>query len=200
MVTEPSAGSDIILAKRPGFATYYYDVENVRACDTSFENQNKGGVTCSNPLLTLNDLATNHVVAMNVTELRANPSRYCGKKVIIYKNGRRFDLDLFIADGCERCSIGSASGDTWNPNGASGIDLSKEVLDQITGNKACHDGYTHIEFEIVDQTLFSFEGVLPSPVAVSTSSQPSRQSPSALKQGTSIVRSTVSATPTSSAC
>lgn len=192
---EASARFDIVQEKLSGFATYYYDVENVRACNTSFENQNKGGVTCSTPLLTLNDLATNHVVAMNVTQLRANPSRYCGKKVIVYKNGRRFDFNLFIADGCERCSIGSASVDTWNPNGAPGLDFSLRILDQITGGEACHDGYAHIEFEILDETLHSFEGVLPTPIVLSS------HSASALNQGTNLASSPAAlATTTSPAC
>ena len=140
-----------------GFGTYYYDIKQVEACGTSFANQNMGSVECSNTAgLTLNDIDSNYIVAMNHTQLIGDMSLYCGKKVLVTVNGVQSDLPLFIGDGCERCGTGSSSDDTWNANGAPGLDFSYSVLSQFS-SEACTDGHIDISWEIVDESLYNFD-------------------------------------------
>ncbi|OBT60102.1 hypothetical protein VE03_10405 [Pseudogymnoascus sp. 23342-1-I1] len=61
------------LNKGSGFGTYYYDVEQIEACGTSFSAQNQGGVMCSHiTSLPLTEINSNYVVAMNNTLLRSS--------------------------------------------------------------------------------------------------------------------------------
>lgn len=63
-----------------GFGTYYYDIEQVQACGTDFSNQNLGFVECNyNTGLSLNEIDSNYVVAMNHTQIAADLAYYCGK-------------------------------------------------------------------------------------------------------------------------
>ena len=130
-----------------GVGTYYYDVEQIDACGTSFKFQNMGGVMCSSDtLLTLNEMDTQNVVAMSNADLGADPSKYCGKKVVVTVDGKKSDMPLFIGDGCERC------------NSEPGLDFSYSVLNQLTGGDACNMGKAQISWEILDETIYNFEG------------------------------------------
>lgn len=141
-----------------GFGTYYYDVETVSACGTSFEYQNMGPVMCNQQTaLTLNDINSNYIVAMNNTQLGSDPSLYCGKKVVVSVNGQASDLPLFIGDGCQRCGEGSPDASTWNAQGAPGLDFSLSVLNKISDGAGCTDGHVDITWEIVDETLYNFD-------------------------------------------
>lgn len=141
-----------------GFGTYYYDVQDVDACGTSFSNQNLGDVECNQQTgLTLDDINSNYIVAMNNTQLTSDPSLYCGKKVVVTVNGEASDLPLFIGDGCQRCGTGSSDSDTWNAEGAPGLDFSYSVLNELSGGDACNDGHIDISWEIVDETLYNFD-------------------------------------------
>lgn len=153
------ASAQSVISSGEGFGTYYYDIEQVDACGTTFEYQNMGGVMCSSEtLLSLNQMNTNNIVAMNNTQLGANPSQYCGKKVVVSVNGQQSDLELFIGDGCQRCGTGSSSSDTWNSEGAPGLDFSYSVLDQLSGGSACNDGHIAISWEILDESVYDFDG------------------------------------------
>ncbi|KAJ6003727.1 hypothetical protein N7522_006419 [Penicillium canescens] len=137
-----------------GFVTYYYDVEQVNTCGTTFESQNQGGVMCSSLIpLSLNQINTNHLVAMNSTQLRQDPAKYCGKQVIVSVSGKPSTMQLFIGDGCERCSVGSSSARIWNAEGAPGLDFSYTVLDELAGGNACSLGHLAISWEITDTTI-----------------------------------------------
>lgn len=152
------ASAQSTISSGQGFGTYYYDIDQVDACGTSFENQNQGGVMCSSAtLLSLDQMNTNYVVAMNNSQLRADPS-LCGKKVVVTVNGQQSDLPLFIGDGCQRCATGPSSSDTWNAEGAPGLDFSYSVLDQLSGGSACNDGHIEISWEILDETIYNFDG------------------------------------------
>jgi hypothetical protein len=141
-----------------GFGTYYYDVEDVEACGTTFEYQNLGDVECNQETgLTLDQIDSNYLVAMNNTQLISDPSLYCGKKVVVSVNGQASDLELFIGDGCQRCGTGSADADTWNSEGAPGLDFSLTVLNELSSGSACDDGHIDITWEIVDETLYNFD-------------------------------------------
>ncbi|KAH8700966.1 hypothetical protein BGW36DRAFT_261986, partial [Talaromyces proteolyticus] len=145
------------IASGEGFGTYYYDIQQVDACGTSFEYQNQGGVMCnSQSLLSLDQMNTNYVVAMNNSDIRADPSKYCGKKVVVTVNGQQSDMPLFIGDGCQRCATGSASSDTWDAQGAPGLDFSYSVLNELSGGSACDDGHVAISWEILDETIYDF--------------------------------------------
>lgn len=140
-----------------GFGTYYYDIEQIEACGADFEFQNLGYVECS--LLTplsLNQVDSNYIVAMNHTQLVGDMALYCGKRVIVSVNGIPSSLPLFIGDGCERCGTGSSSNTIWNPTGAPGLDFSYSVLSELSAS-ACDAGHISISWEIVDDTLYDFD-------------------------------------------
>ncbi|CEO60119.1 hypothetical protein PMG11_04759 [Penicillium brasilianum] len=153
------ASAQSVVSSGQGFGTYYYDIDQVDACGTTFEYQNQGGIMCSSEtLLSLDAMDTNYVVAMNNTQLGADPSKYCGKKVVVTVNGQKSDLPLFIGDGCQRCGTGSSTSDTWNAQGAPGLDFSYSVLDQLSGGSACNDGHVEISWEILDETIYNIDG------------------------------------------
>ncbi|TWU71472.1 hypothetical protein ED733_003038 [Metarhizium rileyi] len=138
-----------------GFATYYYDIENVKACGTDFVNQNQGYVACSpGTARSLNQIGTNYLVAMNNTELQKNRKKYCGKRVIVTVNGEKSTLPFFIGDGCERCGGGPLTG-PWNPVGAPGLDFSYSALSELS-TQACSAGHIELSWEIADEALFQF--------------------------------------------
>ncbi|EED14721.1 hypothetical protein TSTA_041960 [Talaromyces stipitatus ATCC 10500] len=150
-----------------GFGTYYYDVENVDDCGTSFKYQNMGPVMCNQETaLTLNDINSNYIVAMNNTQLGSDPSLYCGKKVVVSVNGQASDLPLFIGDGCQRCGGGSLDATTWNAQAAPGLDFSLSVLNEISGGAGCTNGHVDITWEIVDETLYNFDTNAPASLSM----------------------------------
>ena len=152
-----------------GFGTYYYNIGQTNACGSDFAAQNEGFVECS-PLaaLSLNQINSEYLVAMNHSQLVGNMAKYCGKRVIVSVNGVLSSLPLFIGDGCKRCSTGSSS--IWDPNGAPGLDFSYSVLNDLSAN-ACPDGHISISWKIVDETLYNFHknetGSLEGPVVLS---------------------------------
>ncbi|KFY94498.1 hypothetical protein V500_03239 [Pseudogymnoascus sp. VKM F-4518 (FW-2643)] len=200
-----------------GFGTYYYDIEKIETCGTSFAAQNQGGVMCSHiTSLPLTEMNSNYVVAMNNTLLRGDMAKYCGKKVVVSVNGVASDLPLFIGDGCERCGTGSSTSDTWEANGAPGLDFSYSVLNELSAS-ACADGHIDITWDIVDETLYNFDtdgsGTAQGPAsgssssgssssaaasvattaAASTSSSASQESTSASQESTSASQESTSA-------
>ena len=159
-----------------GFGTYYYDVVEVEACGTDFSAQNQGPVECSfSTALSLDQINSNYIVAMNHSQLVGDMALYCGKKVVVSVNGVASDLPLFIGDGCARCGTGSSSSDVWNADGAPGLDFSYSVLSELSSS-ACTDGHISITWEIVDETLYNFDTNAPGspegPVGGSGSSSP----------------------------
>ncbi|ELR10690.1 hypothetical protein VC83_08331 [Pseudogymnoascus destructans] len=177
-----------------GFGTYYFDVEQIETCGTSFAAQNQGGVMCSHiASLPLTDINTNYVVAMNNTLLRGDMAKYCGKKVVVSVNGVASSLPLFIGDGCERCGTGPSTSDTWEANGAPGLDFSYSVLNELSGS-ACADGHIDITWEIVDEKLYNFDtdgsGTVQGPASGGSSSGSS--SSAAAKVATTATTSTSS--------
>ena len=140
-----------------GFGTYYYDVEQLNACGNDFGPQNEGPVECSfSTALSLDQVNSQYLVAMNHSQLVGDIATYCGKRVIVSVNGVPSSLPLFIGDGCQRCGTGSSSSDSWDPNGAPGLDFSYSVLSELSSS-ACSDGHISISWEIVDETLYNFD-------------------------------------------
>jgi hypothetical protein len=145
------------LSSGSGFGTYYYDIEQINACGTSFAAQNEGGVMCSHiTSLSLTNMNTNYVVAMNNTLLRGDMIKYCGKKVVVFVNSVASNLPLFIGDGCERCATGPSTSGSWDANGAPGLDFSYSVLNELSGS-ACAKGHIDIAWNIVDEMLYNFD-------------------------------------------
>jgi hypothetical protein len=166
-----SASAQSVIDNGEGFGTYYYDIEQVNACGTTFEDQNKGGVMCSSAtLLSLDQMDTNYVVAMNNTQLREDPSLYCGKKVAVSINGQPSDMALFIGDGCYRCGLGSSSNNEWNAEGAPGLDFSYTVLSRLSEGSACKDGHIALSWEILDELIYNFDGISSGALSSSDSS------------------------------
>ncbi|CAG8013480.1 unnamed protein product [Penicillium salamii] len=146
-----------IIDSGQGFGTYYYDIEQVDSCGTTFQYQNKGGLMCSpTTLLSLDQIGTNYVVAMNNTQLGIDLSMYCGKRVVVSINGRQSDLQLFIGDGCQRCGLSSSVSDIWKAEGAPGLDFSYTVLNELSGGNACTAGHVAISWEILDEKVYDF--------------------------------------------
>ena len=140
-----------------GFGTYYYDIEQVEACGNDFALQNEGPVECSfSTALSLDQINSNYLVAMNRSQLVRDMAMYCGKRVIVSVNGMPSSLPLFIGDGCQRCGTGSASSDVWDPSRAPGLDFSYSVLSELSAG-ACTYGHISISWEIVDETLYDFD-------------------------------------------
>jgi hypothetical protein len=140
-----------------GFGTYYYDVEHVVACNTSFLAQNSGNLECSSETaLSLDQVNSNYVVAMNHSQLVSDMTKFCGKRIIVTINGRQSDLPFFVGDGCQRCAGGSSSDTTWSPVQAPGLDFSYSALKELYGDAACTDGHVPISWEIVDDTIYDF--------------------------------------------
>jgi hypothetical protein len=145
------------IASGTGFGTYYYDTEQVNACSNDFGPQNQGPVECSSATaLSLDQIDSNYLVAMNHTQLIGDIASYCGKRVVVSVNGVPSSLPLFIGDGCQRCGTGSSASDVWDANGAPGLDFSYSVLSELSSS-ACADGHISISWEIVDDTLFNFD-------------------------------------------
>ena len=143
--------------KGTGFGTYYYDVGQVHACGNNFGSQNTGPVECSLlTALSLGQINSEYLVAMNHSQLVEDMATYCGKRVIVSVDGVPSTLPLFIGDGCQRCGAGSASSDVWDPNEAPGLDFSYSVLSRLSAN-ACIDGHISISWKIVDDTLYDFD-------------------------------------------
>jgi hypothetical protein len=148
------AHSQTAIYSGTGFGTYYYDIGQNNVCGTEFASQNEGFVECS-PLaaLSLNQINSEYLVAMNHSQLIGSMTKYCGKRVIVSVNGVSSSLPFFIGDGCQRCSTGSST--IWDPNGAPGLDFSYSALGNLSSN-ACIDGHISISWKIMDETLYDF--------------------------------------------
>lgn len=152
-----SAAAQTVLNSGSGFGTLYYDISDVNGCQDDFSLQNEGFVECNFFTgLSLDEMNTDYVVAMNHTLLAGNLAKYCGKKVIVTSNGVQSDLPLFIGDGCARCAGGPSTNTVWNPNGAPGLDFSYTVAQELNSN-ACFAGHFPLTWEIVDETLYNFD-------------------------------------------
>jgi hypothetical protein len=150
-----SAKAQDVIYSGTGFGTYYYDVEEVQACGTDFSNQNLGDVECNLQTgLTLDQINSDYLVAMNHTQLVGDMALYCGRKVIVTVNGVTSDLPLFIGDGCQRCGTGSSTSTVWNPTGAPGLDFSYSVLSQLN-SEACDAGHIDISWQITNESKSS---------------------------------------------
>jgi hypothetical protein len=192
-----------IIYSGTGSGTYYYDIEQVEACGTDFVDQNLGDVECSfSTALSLDDIDSNYVVAMNHTQLVGDLALYCGRRVVVSVNGIASSLPLFIGDGCERCGTGSSSNTSWNPDGAPGLDFSYSVLSELSAS-ACDAGHIDITWEILDDVLYDFDtnapGLPEGPVSSPTICNSSPTTTSAAVPTTLVTTRSVSAgTPTTS--
>ncbi|KAL5089494.1 hypothetical protein Trisim1_005190 [Trichoderma cf. simile WF8] len=149
--------SQSVINSGNGFGTYYYDVVDRNGCGNNFANINTGFVECNQFTgLSLNQINSNNVVAMNRTLLASNFAKYCGKKVVVSFNGVPSSQQFFIGDGCERCATGPSTASVWNPNGAPGLDFSLSGLDGINSN-GCFAGHLDISWQILDETLYNFD-------------------------------------------
>lgn len=77
----PSASAQSVIYSNEEFGTYYYDIEQVDACGTTFKDPNSGGVMCSSAtILSLDQMNTNPYVAMNNTRQEKFPGCTAVKK------------------------------------------------------------------------------------------------------------------------
>lgn len=152
------AHSATVISEGSGWGTYYYDVTDTDVCGSNFASIDSGDVTCGwYSAITLDQVDSDYLVAMNVTQLEDNLTTYCGMQVIVSVDGVASDLPFFIGDGCERCSQGSVDQTTWNVDGSPGLDFSYTALNTLLDGAACDDGYHAITWEIVDTKLYSFD-------------------------------------------
>lgn len=147
----PSASAQSVVYRNEEFGTYYYSIEQVDACGTTFKDPNSGGVMCSSAtILSLDQMNTNPYVDMNNTQPREIPRLCSGKKVIDSINGQQFDIAAFIGDGCQRCGVGSSSSPIWDTEGAPGLDFSYTILSKLSEGSACSDGHVAISWKFLD--------------------------------------------------
>jgi len=156
--TPGTSSKNVLLASVAGQAidaTFYYDMNGPGTCGASQGIKDfgiEGGYTFCEPsdvskAKTLKQRGTNNIVAMPSSILAANPSKYCGKKVVVTWEGKkRDDLPLFIWDGCEKC------------NENDGLDFSSTVFGDIAGTANCGAGRipNKMTWEIVDETLLPY--------------------------------------------
>lgn len=151
----PGLSQSVIYAGT-GFGTYYYDLEATEACDYDFQPIDAANVECSYYTgLSLDDIGSSYLVAMNTTQLNQDMSLYCGKQVNVYVNGELSPYQFFVGDGCLRCALGGDTNYNWNSYGAPGLDFSYTALSQLSSD-ACADGYIDITWEIVDTVVYPF--------------------------------------------
>ena len=152
----PGALTQDVMFSGEGFGTYYYDVFDMDGCATGYQGMENGLVECSLEVaLTLKQINSDYVVAMNHTQLAADLGKWCGKRVIVSVNGQPSSMPFFIGDGCERCGTGSPDSATWNPAGAPGLDFSFAALNELN-SLACAQGHIDISWEIVDEQIYNF--------------------------------------------
>ncbi|KAH8691798.1 hypothetical protein BGW36DRAFT_304276 [Talaromyces proteolyticus] len=133
-----------IIYSGSGIGTYYYDIQNPYACNQDMSSMNTANdVACWSK--TLEDINSQYLVAMNVSELDTDRTKYCGKKVIVSVNGVASNLPLFIGDGCERCATGPP-----------GLDLSYSVANTLYSS-VCKYGHLDLSWEVVDEIVQSFD-------------------------------------------
>lgn len=150
------AAAESTLFSGSGFGTFYYNLGDTDVCNYDLSSMDNGDVECSNSALTLNEINSPYLVAMNHSQLDGNLGTYCGKKLVVKVNGVASDLPLFIGDGCERCGNGTADQTEWDQYGAPGLDFSYEVAMQLNSD-ACSQGHFDITWEILDETIYDFD-------------------------------------------
>lgn len=133
--------------------TFYYDLR--KTCPgIPYFPENNGYPYCAsyNPsgatYKTLAQLGTNNVIAIDINVLSANRARLCGKKVLVYKDGKPVSApdggSFFVWDGCEACIGGGR------------LDFSLSGLQNAASN-ACNLGVVPgISWKVVDEVVTPF--------------------------------------------
>jgi hypothetical protein len=116
-----------------GWGTFYYDVTGRSCPGFGPYAENNGYPTCTSfdpaRYRTLAQYGTNNIVAIDASVLAADRARYCGKEIVIYRNGVRVPGGPYVVfDGCAACQ------------GGQGIDFSLTALNNIDNGNACNDG------------------------------------------------------------
>jgi len=116
-----------------GWGTFYYDYTGKSCPGFPPYAENKGYPTCTSfdpaKFKQLDQYGTNNIVAIDAGVLGADRAKYCGKEIVIYKNGVRVPGGPYVVfDGCDAC------------RGGLGIDFSLTALNNIDNGNACNDG------------------------------------------------------------
>lgn len=155
LLLAPGALTQEVMFSDVGYGTYYYDVFDKDAC-LADPGMDKNPVECSHEIyLSLEEINSDYLVAMNHTQLASDLGRWCGKRVIVSVNGKPSDMPFFIGDGCGRCSRDLTEGDEWNSAGAPGLDFSFAALNKFN-SEACEKGHIDISWDIVDEQIYDF--------------------------------------------
>lgn len=147
----PSGGGNV-LYQGSGSGTYYYDIRG-QSCNGETYAENNGYPSCTSfapgpNQQTLAQVNSNNVVAIDRNVLGANRAGLCGKKVLVYKDGRQVSApdggDFFVWDGCEACVGGGK------------IDFSVSGIRNVDGN-GCNLGVVPgVTYKVVDQQVKTF--------------------------------------------
>lgn len=106
----PSGGGGLYSGS--GSATYYYDVKTSCPQDPNGYPENDGYPTCASftkgpDQLTLRQLGSNNVVAIDRDFLKTRRDSLCGKAITVMVNGQKVTPpdkgEFFVWDGCEAC-------------------------------------------------------------------------------------------------
>ena len=133
--------------------TYYYDVRTSCPQDTSGYPENNGYPSCTSwtpgaNQLTIAQVNSNNIIAIDNSVLSSNRAKYCGKKVVVTYNGRQIAApdggDFFVWDGCAACVGGGR------------IDFSVSGLRNVNSNGCTLGVVPGVSFSVVDQVVKTF--------------------------------------------
>lgn len=78
------------LSNGASFGTYYSDIRHMDACGASFAAQNVSPLECESQVsLSLVQVNSKYVVAMDHNQLISYKPKYCGKRVVLIVNGKQ---------------------------------------------------------------------------------------------------------------
>ncbi|OXG47103.1 hypothetical protein J010_05192 [Cryptococcus neoformans] len=153
------ATAGTIFTKSNAAMTFYYDISegtsDSEVCGSSADDPVQYGWATSSGInggvpycersrgYSLKGIGTNNIVAFNSALVAANPARWCGREVKIYKaDGNEFTYSggsLYIWDGCDACSSSD-----------SGIlDLSAPTFVELKGGTCTGNNPTGLTYEVL---------------------------------------------------
>lgn len=135
------------------YGTFYYDIRGAVCPGIITFPENDGYPSCASfapgpNQLTLRQLNSNNVIAIDNNLLGSNRAKYCGKKVIVTYNGQQITApdggDFFVWDGCAACIGGTI------------IDFSLSGLQRVTANACTVGKVPGVSFRVVDVVVRQF--------------------------------------------
>ncbi|KAK8864723.1 hypothetical protein IAR55_001979 [Kwoniella newhampshirensis] len=158
----PSLAGSAIFTKQDATMTFYYDISEAssghEACGATPSDPvtagwaTASGINAGVPFCervrgySLDKIGTDNIVAFDATAVQADPEKWCGREVQIYKaDGSKFENSggpLYIWDGCAACAGGGAK-----------LDLSAPTFVEIKGGTCSGTNPTGLSYEVLDNYI-----------------------------------------------